>query len=431
MPRTKKGTPPAYRRHASGQAFVTIRLADGHRKDVLLGAYDSPESHAEYARVLQTLALGRGRCLAGPASPAAHDFTVNELCLAYWRHVETYYVKDGRPTSEQHAIRVPLRYVKQLYGHTPAKDFGPAALKQVRQKLVDHPITRRVKVKDPETGKVRWEEKLLRKGLARRTINKLVARVKRMFGWAVAEELLPASVHNALLRVEGLRRGKGQGREKPRVKPVADALVEATLPHLPPVVRAMVEVQRLTGARPQDMVGMRPLDIDMSGSVWEYRPAQYKTEHRNKDDDPDRERVVFIGPRAQEVIRRWLPLAVDACIFRPAQSEEVRNEKRRQERRSPITPSQAQRQRKAGRKRPPRDRYDTTSYRRAVRRACLKAGIPVWHPNQLRHARGTEVRKRYGLEAAQAVLGHAELGVTQVYAEVDQEMARRVVAEIG
>src|SRR5262245_9904505 len=123
-----------------------------------------------------------------------------------------------------------------------------------------------------------------------------------MFAWGVAEGLLPAGVHDALLRVEGLRKGKGQGREKPRVKPVAPAVVEATLPHLPVVVRAMVEVQRLTGARPQDVVAMRPVDIDMTEPVWEYRPPHYKTEYRNADDDPDRERVVFIGPKAQAVV---------------------------------------------------------------------------------------------------------------------------------
>ncbi len=185
-------------------------------------------------------------------------------------------------------------------------------------------------MRDHETGEVRWETKLLRQGLARRNVNKLVAPIKLMFGWGVAEEMLPASVHEALLRVEGLRKGKGPGREKPRVKPVAPALVEATLPHLPPLVRGMVEVQRLTGARPQDVVGMRAVDIDMTGPVWEYRPPHYKTEHRNEDDDPDRERIVFIGPRAQEVIKHWLPMAVDAYIFRPALSEELRNQKRRQ-----------------------------------------------------------------------------------------------------
>jgi site-specific recombinase XerD len=70
-------------------------------------------------------------------------------------------------------------------------------------------------------------------------------------------------------------------------------------------------------------------------------------------------------------------------------------------------------------------------YRRAIRRACEKAGLPIWHPNQLRHLRGTEIRKGFGLEASQAVLGHADLSVTQVYAEADLEMARRIMGDVG
>jgi hypothetical protein len=60
---------------------------------------------------------------------------------------------------------------------------------------------------------------------------------------------------------------------------------------VPPTVRAMIEVQRLCDCGPQDVVGMRAIDIDRSGAVWEYRPRRYKTEHKNDGNDPDRERV--------------------------------------------------------------------------------------------------------------------------------------------
>jgi hypothetical protein len=54
MPRTRKGTPPAYpkRPHVSGQARITARLATSKRRDLTLGAFGSPESRAEYRRVL-------------------------------------------------------------------------------------------------------------------------------------------------------------------------------------------------------------------------------------------------------------------------------------------------------------------------------------------------------------------------------------------
>jgi len=348
--------------------------------------------------------------------------------LAYWRFVEAYYVKDGKPTSEVETIRQAVRFVRHLYGNSEARDFGPLCLKAVRNAMVEHPITRKTKVVDPVSKAVREEVIVIRHGLSRRYINKQIGRTKRMFAWAVEEELLPAAVHEALTRVKGLRKGKGLAREKPRIPPVADAAVEAVLPYVPPAIAAMIELQRLSGGRPQDVVGIRV--IDMAGPIWEYRPRTYKTEHHNDNAIPEKERVVFLGPRAQAILKPYITMSLVDYLFSPTRSEQDRNTRRHQNRQSPMTPSQ-DRRKKRGRKRAPlRDHFDVASYRRAIRRACLKAGIPMWFPLQLSHARGTEVRKRFGLEATQAVLGHSELGVTQVYAEVDRDAARRVMAEI-
>jgi integrase len=423
---------PSYRRHkSSGQAIFTLTDPSGQRRDVLLGKHGTAQSRKEYARVIEEWEASN-RCLAPHSAEgsAQSDLSINELCLAYWRFAERYYVKDGKPTSEVFAVKQALRYVRQLYGHTQARDFGPIALKAVRQKLIEHRVVRMVKVTDPATGEVRQEEKLLHNGLARRNINKLIGRIKRMFSWAVGEQLLPPEVYAALGHVRGLRRGAGQGREKPRVKPVELSVVEATLPHLQPVVRAMVRVQLLSGMRPQEICAMRPAEIDMSGDVWEYRPSRFKTQHRH-DDEPDQARVIFIGPKAQAILKPFLPSDKELYIFSPSRSEEARNAERRQERRSPMTPSQAKRKRKTSRRRGWGCCYITTSYRRCIRRACAKAGIPPWSPNQLRHRAATEVRKRFGLESAQSVLGHAEMNVTQIYAKTDHEMAARVMREIG
>jgi integrase len=425
---------PTYRLHKqSGQAVVTLPDGLGGRRDVLLGPHGTPESRAEYARVLAEWEAAGRRLPPRGAEPSAPDLTVNELILAYWKHVEAYYVKDGRPTSEQDTIRQALRFLKRLYGDTPAAAFGPLALKAVREAMVEHPVTRKVKVKDPETGAVREEVRVLRQGLSRRFINKQVDRVRRLFAWAVEQELVPVAVHQALQTVAGLRRGKGQAREKPPVRPVAEEVVDATLPHLPAAVADMVRVQRLAGMRPQEVVLLRPCDLDMTGPVWEYRPPRYKTEHHNDDDVPERERVVFLGPRAQETLRCYLPLSTAAYFFDPRLSEGERARQRRRGRKTPLWPSHLRHQerKRKPRKAALRDHYDVASYRRAIRRACLKHGLPHWFPNQLRHSRGTEIRKRYGLEASQAVLGHSELGVTQVYAEVDRETARRIMGEVG
>ena len=54
-----------------------------------------------------------------------------------------------------------------------------------------------------------------------------------------------------------------------------------------------------------------------------------------------------------------------------------------------------------------------------------------WAPNQLRHSAGTEVRHRFGLEAAQVVLGHAHANVTEIYAEKNVQRAAEIMRAIG
>jgi integrase len=140
----------------------------------------------------------------------------------------------------------------------------------------------------------------------------------------------------------------------------------------------MVEVQHLCGCRPQDVVLMRRIDFDTHGPVWGYRPSRHKTEHLNEDDDPDLERVIFLGPRAQEVLRPFLDRAPDAYLFSPHEAEAARNEAKRAGRKTPRWPSHARRQQKLGSGRPRaalQDHYDVAAYRRTIRRACAKAGV--------------------------------------------------------
>jgi integrase len=158
---------------------------------------------------------------------------------------------------------------------------------------------------------------------------------------------------------------------------------------------------------------MRGARIDRSGSEWEYRPAEYKSEHMNDDDSSDRSRVIFLGPRAQAILLPYFESARNGYFFSP--KDLTRG----------ISRSSTATDTKLGM------HYPVASYRQAIQRACRRAKVPVWSPLQLRHTAGTAIRKKFGLERAQAVLGHRELGVTQIYAEVDREAARAVMAELG
>jgi integrase len=309
---------------ASGQAVVVL-----NHRSFYLGKFGTPESKTEYQRIISEWLANEHRPLPTPAaraatSPTRHDLTITELVVAYWQHVRDYYVKDGQPTSEPDVIRQALRFIRQSHGGMRAIDFGLLSLKAVRESMIRHPITRKIKVKDRATGKVQEVEKVLRIGLARNDINKQISRIRGMFKWAAANEMLPITVYQALATVPGLRKDRSTAREKKPVHPVADEDIEMVLPHLPAAIRTMVQIQRLCGGQPQDMVVMRPCDIDCSGSIWEHQPNRHKSEHRG------RRRIVFLGPRAQELLKPWLKgINSTEYVFSPRRAERARLAERR------------------------------------------------------------------------------------------------------
>ncbi len=160
--------------------------------------------------------------------------------------------------------------------------------------------------------------------------------------------------------------------------------------------------------------------------MWAYRPASHKAQH------PGRERIIYIGPRAQDILRPYLLREAESYCFSPTESVKRFQEEKRAKRRTPLSCGNRP---GSNRKKKPRRKaggcYTRDSYRRAIHRACDSAGVERWGPNRLRHSAGTEIRKKFGLEAAQVSLGHAKADVTQIYAERDAELAREVMRKIG
>ena len=237
--------------------------------------------------------------------------------------------------------------------------------------------------------------------------------------------MVPVEAYQALMTVTGLRKGRSAARETERTAPVADEHVDATLPLLTVVVQAMVRLQRLTGCRPEDVCNMRPCDVNTSGDVWCYVPDTHKMQHFGRN------RRIYIGPKAQKVLLPWLQRPSGSYCFSPKEAAQANRAERRRRRRTPITPSQAKRETKPRPERAPGNQYTRHSYNQAITRACKRAGVPKWTPNQLRHSRGTEVRAQHGLEASQTVLGHARADVTQLYAARNEELARKIVLKSG
>lgn len=448
MARPKNQT-PVYKFHkATGLARCWV----GGRW-LSLGKYGSPESRTEFARIVAELAAGTAAADVSPIAPPETVRTVDQVVLAFLAHAQVHYRgAGGKTTNEYVEYKRSVLHLHKLYGHTLAAQFGPKALAVVRQQMIAA-------------------------NLSRKLINQRVGRIKRVFKWAVAQELVPVTVHQSLATVTGLQKGRTTARERDPIKPVDPARVVATLPFLGAHVRAMVELHRLTGMRPGELCRLSLAQVDRSGDVWLYRPARHKTAHRGHD------RVVPIGPKARAVLVAFLnrggappagfaPLQpgddtarlvladayeeagrgrdarllrgldrdvvfvngcvmdVNAPVFSPIEAREERFRGMRAARKSKVQPSQKVR-RKLAPKVTPATEYTPGSYSQAVAKAAAKAGLPRWHPNQLRHLFATEVRKAHGLEAAQVLLGHARADVTQVYAEKNLALAIGVAVAIG
>ncbi len=384
---------PSYCLHkASGRAVVRI---DG--KDHYLGAFGSAESRAEYDRLIAEW-LGSGRSLA---APAADGPTVAELMVSYWHWAEGYYRDDqGNPGLELENIRNALKPLRRLYSHSQAAAFGPLALRTI-------------------------QEDLAKSGLSRGVVNARVNRVRRVFKWAVSYQHIPSAVFESLRTVPGLQRGRCSAKEAPPVQPVADEVVTATLPFLPEPVRAMVGLQRLTGCRPGEVMVMRAADLNMAGPVWTYCPASHKNKHRGLD------RIIHLGPQAQEIVKPFLTTNLEAYLFSPRAYVEELRRRRAAQRKTKRTPSELKRKRKPQPRRVPAERYNRRSFRVAIVRACQKAKVPAWSPLQLRHTAATAIRAKFGVEAAKTVLGHTRIETTQIYAERDLNKAQEIMRDIG
>ena len=86
------------------------------------------------------------------------------MLARYKKFAVQHYQKDGVSTGEWDNIQYAIEPLKQLYGRTLVRDFGPLALKALQRDMIEA-------------------------GLSRGVINSRIAKIKRIFRWAVSEQL--------------------------------------------------------------------------------------------------------------------------------------------------------------------------------------------------------------------------------------------------
>lgn len=371
--------PPLHHHRASGQGRVKL-----HGKHLYFGPWGAPETEQKYRRWAAELIASEG-VLSAP-TPSKAPLLVSELAAMYAAHVARYY-REGSAESEN--IKRAIALLVDLYGPTPAAEFAPLGLKALR---------------------ATW---LNRRGapLSRGTINRYVRHVVRAFRWAAGEGLVPPEVPAALGLVESLKRGRCAAPEGKAILPVPEAALDAVLAIAPRTIAAMIQVQVLTGARPGEVCALRRGDIDTAGDVWTATLTQHKAAHI--EGAPPR--VLCFGPQAQAVLKPLMLRPEGAHLFTPGEAVAQRAAAKSTHRREGQSRGKRKTPRTLG------EAYTVHAYRRAIARLCKRAGVEAWTPNQLRKLCATRVRERYGLDAAQVLLGHSHARVTEVYAKTNRE----------
>lgn len=224
---------------------------------------------------------------------------------------------------------------------------------------------------------------------ARRTIARKASSLRRWFDWLRRTGAI--SVDPSV----GLRAPSGSGR-LPRVlhddeiRTLLDAPPSTTTDD-DPVVRsrddAVLELLYGSGLRVAELCALRPEDLDADRlvvRVWGKGAKQ---------------RQVPMGEPAAEAVDRWLSWGRSRLVAADSPADAVFVNRR-------------------GRRLTPRD----------VRRIVDRRAASPTHPHALRHTFATHVLDGGAdLRAVQELLGHADLGTTQLYTHVSKERLRRVV----
>jgi integrase len=381
---------PKLRRHCRGLAFVQIR-----GKRMYLGKFGSQEAQRRYAAIIDGLATGQVPLVVSRAP------LIKDVMAAYFEYARQHYARDGGISPEFAHVKEALRPLYKLHALTPASQFGPRALVQVRTALA-------------------------KSGLSRTTVNHHLGRIKRCLRWASENEVCEPELYHRISCVKGLYKGQDGVKEAPPVKPADIDAIHALVPFLSPQVGAMLQLQFYCGMRAGEVRLMRACDIDTSAPIWLYYPHKHKTEWRGHS------QVKAIPKIAQEIIQQFMGPDREAYLFSPQDAaawHAAELLKGRVPRKTPRYPSEARRVQRLSRnrarrvsKKVPGKCYSTQSYRQAIVRGfdrAEKAGVTItrFTPNMVRHSIVTFVSRELGQQKAQRWAGHLSLDTTQLYDE--------------
>jgi integrase len=304
--------------------------------------------------------------------------TLAAAVASYLEHCRAYYVlPSGRTSSEPRAIELALSYLQRAL---PASAGVEAVNKAAVQAARD----------------------LMRPTCSRKTINQHAGRIKRAVRWWCDAGTLPDANAASVLTLGNLPAYRSGATEHDPVEAVPEPDFRAAVALLAEPWASVTWLQWWAGIRPGEACGLRVDQVEYADGT--ATRLNFGLEH--KGGWRGRAKLIPVGPNAAAVLAPWLAsarLVPRETVFVTTWTAVL------------GTPRPAA----------------VGSFAHAVARACVRAKVAPWHPNQIRHAFATRVRAALGLEAAQHALGHARADVTQIYAERNAAVALDVARRFG
>lgn len=386
-----KGKVPKLSLHSTGQYFIKFQ-----GKNYYLGK-DEFEAEKKRIQILSEFFADSGDEL----DPKIRDdilLTVEDVALKFLESIEERRKKTNSYIDPLSACKTLI----ELSGSIPIKKFHKKNFMEVRDFMRE-------------------------KGWALRTARIRLQYVKKVFEYAYNMDFISSEQYGEIKLMRGYSQEEFEPTEE--VTPVDIEDVMKTLPYLPPMVADMVLLQFYTGTRANEVCTLQWGEINKDKEVWFYCPKKHKTRHWGK------KRIIYIGPKAQEILKKYEGIPDDEYIFNPAKSREDRYKAMRAARKTKVQPSQQDRK-KDNPKKVPGNKYTSMSYGQCISRGCTKAmkeGVikSKWHSHQLRHSAATVARAIAGLDGAQVYLGHSSAKMTERYAEIDTSLGEEIAKKIG
>lgn len=341
--------------------------------------------------------------------------TVGQLVDKYLAYAD----KSTRPTrsDKEHPDLYFIKRVQEFlkpYHSWPVSDFGPDELLDVQNVLIKYEYVHGKRIKRYTRGGV----------------NTVIKWIRRTWKWGMGRQLITPEQVQGLEEVRPLKMGDTESPDNHKRVRVTEKEFQKVVNEVSSVVGDMLQLIWYTAMRPYEVCDMRPFDILCDDpDCWLYIPGRDQTPvGKHKTTRFERVKVIPLTQECQEILSsRISNFKSKEYIFSPKEAMQEFLEKKSTNRKTPLDyGNKPGTNRKKHPMIAPSEKYDHHALRNACKRGCVRAGVELFVPYDLRRTKATGTRAILGKEAAKVLLGHTKTDTTDIYLLEEVQEAMKV-----